>query len=493
MAKRKRKVQPVIQQDTSQQDGCPPQVRPKLWQRFYEPLILLRAYGKSQGTHIKEVYSESGHKTIKKKFLDALAYSCDYLPGGDTVTAVAIQDGPNLAYWVASNTNQAVKLKPYLSGTLDLLSKAHNISKDGSDTLKKWLVSLNDSTLDLAGLCRVCYESRDSESLKMVRQRAGENSIHESDSSNGALYARIRHFVGRLGSHMKAAQVLVETGIVCPRLFLDYSIQIENNHPSFVPPGYRNKSSINEIIKRMIEDPQKCEYYQKFLHSQDDLFSLQLQDKIKDEYKNPKFKLRIHAEVILLDLFHRKHFDFLDMVSYIGVSKPSCFLCHRYFQAHPLKVETSGCSNNLYLKWQPPYVPENSSDSVKEQERILISMSKEVRTFVLDNIKPGYRGIAAHPDSTTGFDTMSYTDRTENPNRRLEHRDQLVPEEQSGLADLIYDPETSEEDFEYGGVPLSLPVSNKAIEAESLAKDHIVDISDEHSGDSENGGISLYA
>jgi hypothetical protein len=160
----------------------------------------------------------------------------------------------------------------------------------------------------------------------------------------------------------------------------------------------------------MVTDPQACEYYQKELHSQDEKFQLMLEKRIRDEYKNPKFKLRVHAELILLDLFHRKSLRFLDGIRYIGVSKPGCFLCYRYCLAHPLQVQTSGCSNNLYIQWQPPYIQEDSPSLVKEQEDILNTMIKGIRLFVLDKIVPEFRGTRAHPDSTTGIETSVYAD-----------------------------------------------------------------------------------
>ena len=246
--------------------------------------------------------------------------------------------------------------------------------------------------------------------MEAVKQRAEESSIQKDDTSCGARYARIRHFIGRLGSHIKAARILVEAGRHCPKLFIDYLIEIATHHPNFMPPSYRGKSSINGIINRMVTDPQACEYYQKELHSQDEKFHLMLEKRIRDEYENPKFKLRIHAEIILLDLFHRKNLRFLDGIRYIGVSKPGCFLCYRYFLAHPLQVQTSGCSNNLYIQWQPPYIQEDSPALVKEQEDILNTMVKGIRLFVLDKIVPEYRGIRSHPDSTTGLGTSVYAD-----------------------------------------------------------------------------------
>ncbi len=281
--------------------------------------------------------------------------------------------------------------------------------------MKEWLVSLSDSKLDPLSFCRLCYEARDSEFLKAVEQRAKNSSIHEDNTSYGARFARIRHFIGRIGSQLKAARVLVKAGRHYPQLFVGYSIEIATQHLDFTPPSYRGKSSINGIINRMVTDPQACQYYRKELQSQDEKFHLLLEKRIRDEYQNPKFKLRIHAEVILLDLFHRQKLRFWDGIRYIGVSKPACFLCYRYFRAHPLQVQTSGYSNNLYIQWQPPYVQEDLPTLVKEQEDILNTMIRGIRLFVLDKIVPEYQGIKAHPDSTTGLGTSVFADGMEEP------------------------------------------------------------------------------
>ena len=120
----------------SQIDTCPPQVNEKLWNRFYEPLVLLLAYGKSQGRHVKfhdtssEVDLGSSSSSLCKRFLDELAYICDYSPGGDTVAAVAIQDGPQVIYRVAANSSQGSKVKPFLSSILELLSKVYEANEE---------------------------------------------------------------------------------------------------------------------------------------------------------------------------------------------------------------------------------------------------------------------------------------------------------------------------------------------------------------------------
>ena len=41
------------------------------------------------------------------------------------------------------------------------------------------------------------------------------------DASSGAHFARVRYFIGRLGSHIKAMSLLVGAGRHCPKLFMD--------------------------------------------------------------------------------------------------------------------------------------------------------------------------------------------------------------------------------------------------------------------------------
>ena len=126
--------------------SCPPQVNQKLWNRFYEPLILLLAYGKSQGGHFKsdeapsEMYVDDSNKRLSKRFLDELAYICDYSPSGDTMAAIAIQGGPRLPYWVTANSNQGSKVKPFLSNVLEDLGQIYNASDEHVSVLQQKIV-----------------------------------------------------------------------------------------------------------------------------------------------------------------------------------------------------------------------------------------------------------------------------------------------------------------------------------------------------------------
>ncbi|KAF3192148.1 hypothetical protein TWF788_004335 [Orbilia oligospora] len=409
-------------------DACEPQVSPKLWKRFYEPLVLLSAYGKSQGPHFKstndETFWSDDNRDLKKQFLDQLAYlqtqiSPQRLPyiSGILASLETVFEAPeeHILAVQAQITDRVIqfcsnRLRLYKSrlrlAALGCIKKLQSEPTEDAKAVEVWLTSLCDQTVGLKTLGELCYNARSSTMLAGITRRV-EETKQRQNSSHGGKYSEVRHLVGRLGSHIKAVDVLVRVGRHYPQLFPNASVQFETANKKFTPPPYRPKASINDIIKRMVgSDSSLCEYFQNEIGSLDKKFELRLQELIKETYKDPAFKLRVHAEIIIHDLFSRKKLQFLDQVRYIGVSKPSCFLSYRYLQAHPMRVQTSGCSNNLYLQWQPPYIEDESLTLLIEQRDVLNKMNGEIRKFVLDTIVPEYQGHKSHPDSTTGIGTI---------------------------------------------------------------------------------------
>ncbi|KAF3147476.1 hypothetical protein TWF594_002695 [Orbilia oligospora] len=511
-------------------DTCEPQVSPKLWKRFYEPLVLLSAYGKSQGPHFKstgdETFCSDDNRDLKKQFLDQLAYVCDYETGGGTVTAIAVEDGPQLKYWVATNTDKSSKILPYISSilasletvfeapeehilavqaqitdrviqfcsnrlrlyksrlrfaALGCIKKLQSELTEDAKAVEVWLTSICDQTIELKTLSELCYNARSSTMLAGITRRV-EETKQRQNSSHGGKYSKVRHLVGRLGSHIKAVDVLVRVGRHYPRLFQNASVQFETANKKFTPPPYRPKALINDIIKRMVgPDSSLCEYFQNEIGSLDKKFELRLQELIKETYKDPTFKLIVHAEIIIHDLFSRKKLQFLDQVRYIGVSKPSCFLCYRYLQAHPMRVQTSGCSNNLYLQWQPPYIEDESPTLVTEQRDVLNKMNGEIRKFVLDTIVPEYRGHKSHPDSTTGIGTILSVRDGVSISRTKKVYTQMPP---SKLVSSIND--FPEKPFDLQSIDTVAKLSDTDGGVLLEPQDHYVDSSDD-------GGVSLFA
>lgn len=100
----------------------------RLEHRFYEPLVLLHVLDRSGQHQISRCPSEDPVipqlqlREFRRIFLDQLAYVCDYLKGGDTVTAMALEEQPSgVTFWVASNTTPSTKTIVFLQGVLNTL------------------------------------------------------------------------------------------------------------------------------------------------------------------------------------------------------------------------------------------------------------------------------------------------------------------------------------------------------------------------------------
>jgi hypothetical protein len=108
-----------------------PNLSNKLLHRFYEPLGLVSALGKTRGEHTHKILPS--HEQVdsfsalelKRQFLDELAFLCDYKKGGETVTAVALGQTPQgYIFWVAANKCPERRIVPFLTELLLLLKES---------------------------------------------------------------------------------------------------------------------------------------------------------------------------------------------------------------------------------------------------------------------------------------------------------------------------------------------------------------------------------
>lgn len=153
-----------------------------------------------------------------------------------------------------------------------------------TNSLKKWFIFISNSNLNFFNFCRLCYEAKSSTLWKIVEQRVKNNNIQKNNASCEARFARIRHFMSRIKSHLKTARVLVKVKRQYSQLFTNYSIEFARQHLNFTPPFYKKIFSINDIVNWMITDFQTCEYYQKKIHFQNKIFHFLLEKHIRNEY-----------------------------------------------------------------------------------------------------------------------------------------------------------------------------------------------------------------
>ena len=101
----------------------------KLMMRFYEPLVLQHVLDNTRGSHIPcqppdvQDESELDNCKLRRSFLNQLAYICDFKKGGDTVTAIALEETPaGVVFWVAANRGVKDKVVSFLEGILKSLA-----------------------------------------------------------------------------------------------------------------------------------------------------------------------------------------------------------------------------------------------------------------------------------------------------------------------------------------------------------------------------------
>ena len=128
---------------TSSQKTGPPRLDPtqRLLHRFYEPLVLLKILDPTRGNQSSPSTSEprlGSLEEVWRRFLDQLSWTCDSEPGGTTVSSIAAQatpDGP--VYWLAANTDPALKALPHLVWVLTRLESAFDLRQPEIEELKK--------------------------------------------------------------------------------------------------------------------------------------------------------------------------------------------------------------------------------------------------------------------------------------------------------------------------------------------------------------------
>lgn len=101
----------------------------RLLSRFYEPLIFLRVLEKSGREPTPRPSDLNAAEATRRKFLRNLSFICDYERGGNTCTAIGLEDSSTCyTFWVASNEGQE-KITLFLEFVLDFL-KCINFSPE---------------------------------------------------------------------------------------------------------------------------------------------------------------------------------------------------------------------------------------------------------------------------------------------------------------------------------------------------------------------------
>lgn len=91
--------------------------------------------------------------------------------------------------------------------------------------------------------------------MKAVQRHIGDRAIEavEGSESTRQAFLLTRHYIGRLGSHLGTAKVLVAAGLRIPGLFDDFTIKTlpAPKSPS-LPPPTGHLTTLEGLLNRML-------------------------------------------------------------------------------------------------------------------------------------------------------------------------------------------------------------------------------------------------
>ncbi len=112
--------------------------------------------------------------------------------------------------------------------------------------------------------------------MRELRRHIGDEPAELGvPNSRRQAFLLTRHYIGRLGSHLKAAKILTTVGWRMPNLLENFTIQTRPSPPSSLPLPVDQQMTLNGIINRMIgNDREKTLRYQKDLAIMDTKFHI---------------------------------------------------------------------------------------------------------------------------------------------------------------------------------------------------------------------------
>ncbi|KAF4808772.1 hypothetical protein CGCSCA5_v011970 [Colletotrichum siamense] len=378
-------------------------------------------------TPIMENDSLTSQKQAFHCFVDKLAQVCDNERGGKRVTAMAVLSGSDHTKFIfASNernederaethdflhslltlvgknpaglkpkplTKQVLwkilhfnmpRLNDYLNRLIKYLNKciADCDRRQLSSTLKSELEKLREKAdfprdsgavqdkvlSDCEKLIKGVVAIKSSPLEVAIKDHAKDGSISASDS-----WCELRHYLGRLLSFRQAANVIVDANDRDPDMLKSFKITSVPSSDLLQKPIAKSRSvTAVSIVDKMIpdDDEEKEDFMEKALEMQ----KFGVNEIIYAQISKRSFKPLVHAEILVHDyllgegLQHPR--EYWNSWKYIGSSKPTCKLCHYYFDLHSDRVSVRKPHFNLYPKWRLPGLFESQDSGAPDAKRL---------------------------------------------------------------------------------------------------------------------------
>lgn len=288
-------------------------------------------------------------------------------------------------------------------GKVNLLTGTDSVTSEDISQTVVWLEGFKELVHakdgDLHKLVEQCFTVRTMTPFRTLSHLA-------MSEKSGLAYRDLRHYIGRLGGHLKATKILVSAALKMPSLLYNFSIKVQRSSRSTPSPLAPERIDLDGIIGRAFQTEEDIAHYRALLSSMDRIFDGGLQRGVRNTCS---FSTRVHAELLLLDLFQGRGFDFVADDRYIGCSKPACYCCYHYISAlrGGFSLSMPASHNNLYLPWRAPDIPKSRGAApVKMREDALNTMIVSIRADLKRQIDSQAPRRPSQFDSLTGVTSL---------------------------------------------------------------------------------------
>ncbi|KAJ4404436.1 hypothetical protein N0V82_010499 [Gnomoniopsis sp. IMI 355080] len=380
----------------------PATMNQKLRRRFYEPVVFLHAVTRAWQLNRQAVSHDfasvnTGSLEVNfKEFVNRLSQFCDIKLGGDFVTAFTVLDREDrIQYRFACNRAGKSQLERASAFVTDLLTTLRD--GEASNNLDQVLLEkvlahcrfekaakeADFGKLDLAEFAQRCkilmkfIEECKQRKLNVLAERPAHSNM--SQSSN--CWSTIRHYAWRLLSYFVGIRTMVTAVRNSPRLVEHFEVVFVRSSDPDANPLLNKSVTADEILRRMVPDPAQAVQYSALLA---EIRSIDMNKTIQDIIGEANFRPIVHAELLVLQSLEKDELthpsNFFNSWKYIGSSKPTCRLCHWYFEHHGGGFQVRPTHGNLYINWKPPDVLRgDGEDALKAREKMLNTMNVHIR------------------------------------------------------------------------------------------------------------------
>ncbi|KAK4664086.1 uncharacterized protein QC763_500040 [Podospora pseudopauciseta] len=251
-----------------------------------------------------------------------------------------------------------------------------------------------------------------------VKEYLRERTREDREEANKTPWTEVYHSLGHLQSYTIAVAIFITARQRWPELF-DPGFKVIHVPSSTPAPPPSIRGSPERILSRLTTDKAVLKTFKESTTDaaghQSHLIDLttELESTIRSKCK--KFHPIVHAEVHLADHILRelrtnnsglRFYNEAAFGRYIGTSKPTCRLCHLYFDCPLLsstgRIQVRSSSHNYYHNWRVPHVyPEDGA----EAER----MRNKVMEWMIENVKPeAVRTVVERFAVRNGHDSNTY-------------------------------------------------------------------------------------